>query len=198
LEAAPDDYRTPEMVAAVKEAIAARIALARTVPTTPAGLAALTTFIREKSVECSEFYFAADDPDEQLLFVASLDAAARGMAGLKPWDGIADAQAVDPVFAVIKHSERLWAEWTSVSITEPKQLRSPDYAAWDKRNTAAADAYNDAFDALLATKPATRAGAAALIAHCLSEKSRFSAGTESGGVAKTLLRTLEKAMPTLA
>jgi hypothetical protein len=198
LDKAPDDHRTPEMVAAVKEAIAARIALANTVPTTPEGLAALTTFVRERSVECSEFYFAADDPDEQLLFVASLDAAARGMAGLKPWGGVADAQTVDPIFTAIERQKQLWDEWTSVSITEPKQVGSRAYAAWDKRNDVAAAAYNDAFDALLATKPATRTGAAALIAHCLSEKSRFSAGTESGGVAQTLLQTLEKAMPALA
>jgi hypothetical protein len=175
----------------------AREALARTSPTTPAGLVALTGFLREQTATFGEFYFDTTS-DEPATFASSLDDAVRGMAGLKPWGGVADAQAVDPVFAVIKHSERLWAEWTSVSITEPKQLRSPDYAAWDKRNTAAGDAYNDAFDELLATKPTTRAGAAALIAHCLSEKCRFSAGTESGGVAKTLLRTLAKAMPALA
>ena len=117
------------MVAAVKEAIAARIALARTVPTTPAGLAALTTFIREKSVECGEFYFAADDPDEQFLFVASLDAAARGMAGLKPWGGVVDAQTVDPIFAAIERQKRLWAEWDHTTHPEPP-MRSANYAAW--------------------------------------------------------------------
>ena len=103
----------------------------------------------------------------------------------------------DPVFAAIGRQKQLWAEWDHATPPEPP-LRSAGYPAWEKWNDAAADAYNDAFDALLATKPATRAGAAALIAHCLSEKSRFSAGTESGGVAKTLLRTLEKAMPALA
>jgi hypothetical protein len=109
LDKAPDDHRTPEMVAAVKEAIAARIALASTVPTTPTGLAALTTFVREKNAELGEFYFAADDTDEQFLFVASLDAAVRGMAGLKPWGGIADAQAVDPIFAAIDAHKRAHA-----------------------------------------------------------------------------------------
>jgi hypothetical protein len=41
LVTAPDDWRTPEMVALVDAGIAARIALAETVPTTAAGLLAL-------------------------------------------------------------------------------------------------------------------------------------------------------------
>jgi hypothetical protein len=197
LDKAPDDHRTPEMVAAVKEAIAARIALASTVPTTPTGLAALTTFVREKNAELGEFYFAADDTDEQFLFVASLDAAVRGMAGLKPWGGIADAQAVDPIFAAIERQKQLWAEWDHATHPEPP-LRSAGYPAWEEWNDAAADAYYGALEALVAIKPTTRAGAAALIAHCIAEDSSRFPSVEEAGLANALLQTLAKAMPTLA
>src|SRR5450759_1661410 len=72
----------------------------------PAGLVALTGFLREQTAAFGEFYFDTTS-DEPAAFASSLDDAVRGMAGLKPWGGVADAQAVDPVFAVIKHSERL-------------------------------------------------------------------------------------------
>ena len=58
-----------------------------------------------------------------------------------------------------------------------------------------ANAYNAAFDKLLRTKPRTRAGAAALIRHCLAEDARF---PRTKAVTRlTLLHTLAKAMPAL-
>jgi hypothetical protein len=151
LDKAPDDYRTPEMVAAVKEATAARIALARTVPTTPAGLAALTTFVREKNVELGEFYFAADDPDERFLFVASLDVAVRGMAGLKPWGGVADVQTGDPIFAAIDRHRQIEAA----------------FAASGKASGNCSDELGEAeykaYVGLVTMTPTTLAGCAALL-----------------------------------
>jgi hypothetical protein len=79
---APSDHRTPEMVAAVDESIAARDAIAETVATTPAGLAALTGFLREMALETRLFYF---EDDQAVAFTASLDQAVCGMSGLRPW-----------------------------------------------------------------------------------------------------------------
>jgi hypothetical protein len=70
LAAGRDDYRTPEMVEA---GIAARIALAETVPTTPAGLAALTGFLREQTTALGESFFDRDEEHE--AFFKSLDIA---------------------------------------------------------------------------------------------------------------------------
>ena len=70
----------------------------------------------------------------------------------------------DPVFAAIGRQKQLWAEWDHATHPEPP-LRSAGYPAWEKSNDAAADAYYGALEALVAIKPTTRAGAAALIAH---------------------------------
>ena len=99
----------------------------------------------------------------------------------------------DPIFAAIERQKQLWATWTS--IIEPKEVGSAAYAAYDKLNDAAQTAYNDGMDELLATKPTTRAGATALIAHCLAEDSDLFCGKDEPTYA--LLRTLEKAMPAL-
>ena len=90
---------------AVQDIRPAREALARTRPTTPAGLAALTTFIREQNAHYGEFYFEDSGTcAETATFTSSLDDAVRGMAGLQPWTGI--AADADPIFAAIeRHRE---------------------------------------------------------------------------------------------
>ena len=60
----------------------ARAELQRTVPTTPAGLAALTGFFRE--VQQVEWECDTIDPIPT-AFLRSVDDAVRGMGGLKPW-----------------------------------------------------------------------------------------------------------------
>jgi len=55
----------------VEAGIAARIALAETVPTTPAGLAALTGFLREQTTALAESFFDRDEEHE--AFFKSLD-----------------------------------------------------------------------------------------------------------------------------
>jgi hypothetical protein len=77
LASAPDDYRTPEMVALVNASIPARNALAETVPTTAAGLAALISFLREQTVEMGEPFF--DRSEEQVAFFETLNTAVRGI-----------------------------------------------------------------------------------------------------------------------
>ena len=63
---------------------AARTLVMRTRPTTPAGLAALTTWMREEADELRKdgsMLYA----DDLYALSASLDDAARSMSGLKAW-----------------------------------------------------------------------------------------------------------------
>jgi hypothetical protein len=88
----------------------------------------------------------------------------------------------DPIIAALRKQQRLYDTFISAADTD--------------QGPAAAAAYNAAFDELLRTRPRTRAGAAALIRHCLAEDARFPTKAE-GGDAVTLLRTLANAMPAL-
>jgi hypothetical protein len=78
LPAPGEQFRTPEMVPVVGTLLAARALLARTVPTSLAGLVAVAQFVREQSVELEEFLFDGDD--EILAFIISIERAARTMA----------------------------------------------------------------------------------------------------------------------
>jgi len=77
LASGPDDDRTPEMAALVEAGIAARIALAETVPTTPAGLAALTGFLREQTTALGIPFF--DQNEEHVAFFETLDTAVHNI-----------------------------------------------------------------------------------------------------------------------
>ncbi len=80
LAKADGEYRTAEMVAAVNASIDARVALAKTVPTTPAGLIAFAQFVREQSVD--DFLFTDGLGDSECrAFATSIERAARAMAG---------------------------------------------------------------------------------------------------------------------
>ena len=97
LQPAPGDFRTPEIAAAVAASIAAREALARTVPGTAAGLLAVLQFVREWSADGDEFFFRDNDDVEITAFLNSIETAVRGMAA---------PAAIDPVFAVIEQRPR--------------------------------------------------------------------------------------------
>jgi hypothetical protein len=73
---APSAFENYDADVALDEA---RAALAATVATTPAGLAAITGFVREMTRELGDFYF---EDEEAMVFAASLDAAVRGIAGM--------------------------------------------------------------------------------------------------------------------
>jgi hypothetical protein len=82
---APDDHRTPEMVAIVTASKAALSELENTSPTTLAGLAAHLSFVLSQSDELGEFLFVGpeesiDGTDQITTFVRSLERAARRMA----------------------------------------------------------------------------------------------------------------------
>jgi hypothetical protein len=73
---APDDSRTPEMVAVVEASIETRKSLAKTAPTTLAGLVAYIGYVRDWS---PDDYLFADD-DESRDFLDSLQRAVRGLS----------------------------------------------------------------------------------------------------------------------
>ena len=89
----------------------------------------------------------------------------------------------DPIIAALRKQRRLYDAYDSAIENTPKF-------------GVAQRAYNAGFDKVLRTRPRTRAGAAALIKHCLADGARFPAADE-GGDAVTLLHTLAKAMPAL-
>src|SRR5262249_55921229 len=61
LPCAADDHRTREMVTLVNARIAARVALAKTAPTTLAGLAALTGFLRQHTTTDVLSFFEGEE-----------------------------------------------------------------------------------------------------------------------------------------
>jgi hypothetical protein len=69
------------------------LAVIRTRPVTPAGLAALTGWVRERTDWlCANSSFLPDE--EQRAIAAAIDDAARGMSGLEPWSPRLDGKAV--------------------------------------------------------------------------------------------------------
>jgi hypothetical protein len=83
LEPAPDDHRTPEIVALVNASIAARREFANTAPTTLPGLIAYLDFVIAATQRLSgeEVVFFFDDDEEKLAFIHSV---ARGVRTLTP------------------------------------------------------------------------------------------------------------------
>lgn len=75
LTPAPDDYRTPEMIALVTASRASRAELAKTPPTTPAGMAAYLDYVLSETDKLEELLFDGDD--ETTDFVRSLARGAR-------------------------------------------------------------------------------------------------------------------------
>jgi hypothetical protein len=75
-----EDENSPSM-GGLKMLNAARPALARTVPTTPAGLAALTAFFREAQANLHGAGPYFEEAEDSEAFARSLDVAVRGMYG---------------------------------------------------------------------------------------------------------------------
>ena len=180
----------------------AREALARTSPTTPAGLVALTGFLREQTAAFGEFYFDTTS-DEPAAFASSLDHAVRGMAGLKPWDGIADAQPVDPIFAAIDAHKRARAAMIAAgkeSSRRGEQLKKEGVPfreivkICDSISDAAADADTATRDAILSCEPTTSAGIAALLAYVAEIEGDY----PDGDTLLTVVTTASRAAKRLA
>lgn len=95
----------------------AREDLAHAVPTTPAGLAALTGFLREADVNLCGAAPYFDDAEESAAFHVSLDTAVRGMVGLQPWQPPADVDVGERQDAVLlelgRQFEPTLEEWAN-------------------------------------------------------------------------------------
>ena len=133
----------------------ARQALARTAATTPAGLAALTGFLREQSNRYDAFYFDCES-DEPRAFGLALDESVRGMTGLAPWSPGADAaeRPDDPIFAVIERHRKAVAALSATPENAPASVAGK-----------LMDAERDATLVLMRTEPATRDGVLVMLHH---------------------------------
>jgi hypothetical protein len=139
-------------------------------PTTPAGLAALTTWARERADWLCANASGLDGEDLCAL-TASIDDATRGMSGLKPWSPplpAAMAVSADPTFAVI--AEKLAADVAHEKAIDAqgefdgRRDYSSDAAIEARDNSAAACHFANEVDWKLATTPPTTiAGVAALL-----------------------------------
>jgi hypothetical protein len=121
-------------------------AVMRTRPITPAGLAALTSWARERADEIG--------PHNTLLaedfcaLTATIDDAARGMSGLKPWAPVASGSKnpSDPIFAIIeKHRAAVAAFKEAVGVEYAYEKNRTELEALDpvERET-----YQSTFDSL--------------------------------------------------
>jgi hypothetical protein len=84
LTPAPGDHRTPEMAAAVAAVRAARAELAKTVPSTPAGMTAYLDYVLSESDKADDLLFESsggvERDDEAMDFIRSLARGARLIA----------------------------------------------------------------------------------------------------------------------
>ena len=135
LVTAPDDHRTPEMVAVVNAGISARRSLAKVVPTTPAGLAAYLDYLLKESFGLGgDFYF--DGKHETLEFLKSLHRAVHGMTGLQPMQ--TPALAVTDTYA---DADLLALEAKIMAVAHEAEISGPAYNlaedaifAWRREN----------------------------------------------------------------
>jgi hypothetical protein len=155
-------------------------AVLRTRPATPAGLAALTTWARERADWlCANGTEAADD---FCTVSATIDDAARGMSGLEPWSPpplAAMAVSADPAFALI-------AEKLAADVAHGEAIDAQDEA--EDGHGIGSDGAEEAFQCcsvacsvvneadwrLATTPPTTLAGVAAVL--------RFANEIEDGGM----------------
>jgi hypothetical protein len=139
----------------------------RTRPTTPAGLAILTTWAREQAdwLKANGSYLIEE---ECCALAATIDDATRGMCGLEPWSppsAVAAASTPDPAYDVIERHQRL-------SIAYDKAVNHPDVGDERPQFAAVNEISDRAFDALLthsetmfAMQPSSPGGVAALLGY---------------------------------
>ena len=148
----------------------AYLAVVRTRPITPAGLAALTSWVRERTDWLSAN--STHLPGEELCAIAAaIDDATRGMSGLKPWSPplpAAMAVSADPAFALIAEKRAAdVAHCKAIDAQDEFEGRgdfSSDAVIEAQENCAAACHFVNEVDWKLATTiPTTLAGVAAVI-----------------------------------
>jgi hypothetical protein len=152
----------------------------RTRPTTPAGLAALTSWARERA----DWLRAngTEGGDDFCTVSASIDDATRGMSGLEPWSpplSAAMAVSVDPAFALIAEKRAAdVAHCAAIDVQdEAERNEGIDPDAVEEAFQRCCDAcsvVNEADWRLATTPPTTLAGVAAVL--------RFANEIEDGGM----------------
>lgn len=164
---------------------AAEAELLRTRPTTPAGLAALTTWARGR-MSWLKSSGSSLDGDNLYAISAAIDDATHGMSRLKPWSSIASpsiaaaAPAEDPIFAAIEKHEVLIAPY--VAAWEARGMFD-DCNVVDEEQKAELLRLNDecdrthlpleaAAEELINTKPTTMAGMATALRYFRTQHQR--------------------------
>lgn len=135
-----------------QEHIAAKSALVRTVPTTPAGLAALTEWLRETGNECAGHSTFLNSEDQAAVY-RSIDTAVRGMSGLAPRQ-VMQTNEPDPIYHVLDQFRMAWAKMDA----ECSALDQADTPEAHERLDQLNYAINRAEDALVEVVPTTLAG----------------------------------------
>jgi hypothetical protein len=84
----------------------------KTSPTSPAGLVALTTWVRER-LDWLRDNGSCHEPEKYCAMASAIDDAARGMSGLKRWSPVADGgkNTTDPIFAIIDRHQAITTVW---------------------------------------------------------------------------------------
>jgi hypothetical protein len=162
IDALDESVSADATIAPADECWAACSALARTVPTTPAGLAALTSFLREAEASLCGAGPYFDRAHDAQAFAISLDTAVRGMTGLKPLATPANARP-DPILAVIEAHRRAWDDLGECSELDQAASAGDKKAA--RKLNRLGKAVDDATAKLVDLPPTTIAGASALLAY---------------------------------
>lgn len=159
---------------------AATQALVTTRPTTPAGLAALTTWFRNES---GEMRGNSLWPGDRICALsATIDDSARGMSGLSPWSPpaiVARAVAFDPIFVAIDvHKatcDAVHAELNQHIALERVGIKGRvdakhdrELAACEARMDGALDEQTAAACALVNIAPITMSGLMALLQYAIT------------------------------
>jgi hypothetical protein len=141
----------------------------RTRPTTPAGLAALTTFSRERADWLK--VNGTGCGDDFCMVSATIDDATRGMSGLEPWSPpllAATAVSADPAVALIAEKRAIDVAYCSAIDAQDAaegRFGSRSDEAWEAAEhcETACVAANEIEWRLAGTMPTTLAGVAAVL-----------------------------------
>jgi hypothetical protein len=139
----------------------------QTRPTTPAGLVALTGFVRDLGTRQDRGDAGFGDKQWSLA-LAAVDDAARGMAGLQPWSLIRTETvsfAPDPVFDLIEAHRAAFAAWMAALALQARLERAGDRDAANEVAENPCHEANEAFQALVGASATTMPGLRAKVAY---------------------------------
>jgi hypothetical protein len=160
----------------------ARSAFARTVPTTPAGVAAFASYLHEAQTRMCNANPYLEDVEDAEAFAATLDVAVSRAFGFQPWKTQKKVHASvkpDPIFAAIERCKA-----SNVATLQFLKLKdkfedehgrvraSAEHDEWQRREDDACDAESSAIAEMVATVPTTIAGVMALLRYVDEEHAR--------------------------